>query len=86
MTAGGFPSGDSLSADEISKLGRHGYVWGTKLAGSWAPFLHDIVFRRLALPRGQVRMEGDGVEEFQTFPSPRLVRLVIFLNNIDSIC
>ncbi|KAJ5366859.1 hypothetical protein N7541_000800 [Penicillium brevicompactum] len=64
MTLERFPSGDILSPSDISQLGRHGYVVGKKIANSWAPFIHDIVFRGLDLPWGQVRLELDDMGEF----------------------
>lgn len=64
MTLERFPSGDILSPSDISQLGRHGYVVGKKIANSWAPFIHDIVFRGLDLPWGQVRLELDNMGEF----------------------
>ncbi|KAJ4265298.1 hypothetical protein NW762_004583 [Fusarium torreyae] len=64
MVVGHSPSGDSLYPSEISQFARHGYVVGKKLAGSWAPFLHGIVFQGLGLPWGQVRLELEDMGKF----------------------
>ena len=53
-------------ASEISRLGieKHGYVFGHKLANSFSPFLHDVIYRHLGLRWKQFRLESDNVENF----------------------
>ncbi|KAF5002922.1 hypothetical protein FDECE_10477 [Fusarium decemcellulare] len=87
MSVEHFPSGDSLSSSEITKLGRHGYVVGKKLSSSWAPFLHDIVFRGLGLPWGQVRLELEDMGAFMKLVHhPDFFAILPYLDELTDEC
>jgi quinate dehydrogenase len=51
-------------ASQISGVHRHGYLFGTKLAHSWSPFLHDVVYKHLGLDWLQVRLDSANVDLF----------------------
>ncbi len=54
----------STMASEISKLRRHGYLFGQKLTNSWSPFLHGVIYEQLGLSWGQVRLDSNDIETF----------------------
>ncbi|KAL8392642.1 hypothetical protein RB595_002730 [Gaeumannomyces hyphopodioides] len=58
---------------ETSRLERHGYLFGKKLAQSFSPFLHDVIYRELGLNWGQVRLDSTDMDLFL-----RLVRAPSF--------
>ncbi|KAF4981671.1 hypothetical protein FZEAL_2558 [Fusarium zealandicum] len=58
------PSGDSLASCEVSKLQRHGYLFGQKLTHSLSPFLHNVIYQDLGLRWGQVRLDSADIPSF----------------------
>ncbi|KAH6895975.1 hypothetical protein B0T10DRAFT_545565 [Thelonectria olida] len=59
-----YPSGDSLSSNEVSQLDRHGYLFGKKLTNSLSPFFHNVIYRDLGLRWGQVRLDSADIPAF----------------------
>ncbi|KAI8723085.1 Shikimate-dh-N domain-containing protein [Fusarium sp. LHS14.1] len=59
-----YPSGDSLASCEVSRLERHGYLFGKKLANSLSPFLHNVIYQDLELRWGQVRLDSADIPSF----------------------
>ncbi|KAM5347674.1 hypothetical protein ACJ41O_007498 [Fusarium nematophilum] len=59
-----YPSGDSLAAYEVSRLQRHGYLFGKKLTNSLSPFLHNVIYQELGLRWGQVRLDSADIPSF----------------------
>jgi quinate dehydrogenase len=58
------PTGDSLQTNQVSQLGRHGYLFGKKLTASLSPFLHDVIYKALGYNWGQVRLDSADIEGF----------------------
>ncbi|KAJ3506214.1 hypothetical protein NM208_g16100 [Fusarium decemcellulare] len=57
-------SGDSLASCEVSRLERHGYLFGKKLTASLSPFLHNVIYQDLGLRWGQVRLDSADIPSF----------------------
>lgn len=57
-------SHDANAPDGIQHLERHGYLFGLKLANSWSPFLHDVVYKHLGLSWGQFRLDSADMSLF----------------------
>ncbi|KFH48727.1 Quinate dehydrogenase-like protein [Hapsidospora chrysogenum ATCC 11550] len=57
------PSTASVEA-EISRLDRHGYLFGQKLANSWSPFLHRVIYEHLGLRWSQIRLDSADMDLF----------------------
>lgn len=57
-------SGNTLGPDEVSKLERHGYLFGQKITHSLSPFLHDVIYQNLGLKWGQVRLDSADMNNF----------------------
>ncbi|EPE02464.1 quinate dehydrogenase [Ophiostoma piceae UAMH 11346] len=49
---------------QISHLEKHGYLFGKKLTASLSPFLHGVVYDKLAMNWGQVRYDSADIQEF----------------------
>ncbi|KAK7414866.1 Quinate dehydrogenase [Neonectria magnoliae] len=64
MSLQSYPSGDSLTSNEVSRLDRHGYLFGKKLTNSLSPFFHNIIYRDLGLRWGQVRLDSADIPGF----------------------
>ncbi|KAH8906385.1 quinate dehydrogenase [Coniochaeta sp. PMI_546] len=59
----------SLQADipfpeKVSRLDRHGYLFGQKLAASMSPLLHDVVYQELGLRWEQMRLDSTDMDLF----------------------
>ncbi|KPM34990.1 Quinate dehydrogenase [Neonectria ditissima] len=64
MSLQSHPSGDSLASNEVSRLDRHGYLFGKKLTNSLSPYFHHIVYYSLGLRWGQVRLDSADIPGF----------------------
>lgn len=49
---------------ELTKLDRHGYLFGKKLAASYSPDLHAVIYRNLNLRWAQFRLDSDDIASF----------------------
>lgn len=55
---------DARAPAGIRELERHGYLFGLKLANSWSPYLHDVIYKHLGLSWGQVRLDSADMDLF----------------------
>ncbi|PHH85640.1 hypothetical protein CDD83_142 [Cordyceps sp. RAO-2017] len=58
---------DALADDdglERASLDRHGYLFGTNISRSLSPLLHRVVYRRLGLQWGQIRLDSCDIAQF----------------------
>ena len=55
---------DGSLAQQIARLERHGYLFGTKLTHSWSPFLHHVIYDHLDLSWAQIRLDSANLDAF----------------------
>lgn len=48
----------------IGQLDKHGFLFGTKLAASMSPLLHDVVYQGLGLNWQQIRLDSTDMDLF----------------------
>lgn len=51
-------------AAETASYDRHGYLFGIKLANSFSPFFHGVIYKELGLRWGQARLDSSDMDMF----------------------